>query len=297
MEFNKQRLLDNIDALIKQKNLKIGEVEKAVGLSTGYFSRMRKNETSDSAPSVDWIWRLAQYFDVSIEMLLGGDFSNATDNVQYLNRFLKKLIDSTDANKFEWTSISVSDIQKALVEGNTKAYPVISAKPIPDTKDKDYPIYHGDVYNYTSCESKIAEIDDGGILGAYGQYVHGPAYFAPFTNGNTIYLFRFTEDVASVSDYKDAKEIKPQTLYSLFLGYYVAINDPGDEQFIDPDDLEYELKFELVCASSNNEELKPALEMLYQSIHRHDHDIKIDSNTRSAIDEFMNPTQDDGMPF
>ena len=51
-EFNRQKLMENVNELIKEKGLKVGEVESAIGVSTGYISRLTKKET-DTAPSAD----------------------------------------------------------------------------------------------------------------------------------------------------------------------------------------------------------------------------------------------------
>lgn len=41
-EFDIQRLMDNINSIIQQKNIKIGEMESDIGVSPGYISRLTK---------------------------------------------------------------------------------------------------------------------------------------------------------------------------------------------------------------------------------------------------------------
>lgn len=101
MEFDKTRLMNNINLLIKEKNLKIGELENEMGVSTGYISRMAKSE-KESAPSVDFICKLAAKFEVSMDLLVGGDFEKANDNLKYMERFIHTLIDDTNAHVFDW---------------------------------------------------------------------------------------------------------------------------------------------------------------------------------------------------
>lgn len=101
MEFDKNRLMNNINILIKNKNLKIGELENELGVSTGYLSRMSKSE-KESAPSVDFICKLAAKLEVSIDSLVNGDFQHSNDNLYYMTRFLSSLTEDTDAHKFEW---------------------------------------------------------------------------------------------------------------------------------------------------------------------------------------------------
>ena len=40
MEFDRARLMNNINTLIKDKKIKIGELENSIGISTGYLSKI-----------------------------------------------------------------------------------------------------------------------------------------------------------------------------------------------------------------------------------------------------------------
>lgn len=84
LEFSRQKLAENITALMQQKKLRIGEVEQQIGISTGYLSKMLKKET-DAAPSTYIIWKFSKVLGVSTDMLIEGDFSQATDNLQCAN--------------------------------------------------------------------------------------------------------------------------------------------------------------------------------------------------------------------
>ena len=52
MEFDRARLMNNINTLIKDKNIKIGELENSIGISTGYLSKMSKAD-NESMPGID----------------------------------------------------------------------------------------------------------------------------------------------------------------------------------------------------------------------------------------------------
>lgn len=123
LEFSRQKLAENIMALIQQKKLRIGEVEQQIGISTGYLTKMLKKET-DSAPSTDIIWRLSKVLGVSTDMLIEGDFSKATDNLQYMRKFLYRLQSLTDTNELEWDRISISDVNEAL-RSESPSLPII----------------------------------------------------------------------------------------------------------------------------------------------------------------------------
>ena len=77
MEFDRSRLMNNITTLIKEKNIKIGELENSVGISTGYLSKMAKPE-NESMPGIDLIWKLAEKLGVSHRHL--GDLERGSSN-------------------------------------------------------------------------------------------------------------------------------------------------------------------------------------------------------------------------
>lgn len=111
MEFDRNRLMNNIATLIKEKNIKIGELENAVDISTGYLSKMTKPE-NESMPGIDLIWKLAEKLGVSVDMLVGGDFSKSNDNLLYLVKFLHELKLETDAHGINWSKFSSYDAVK-----------------------------------------------------------------------------------------------------------------------------------------------------------------------------------------
>lgn len=101
MEFDKNRLMNNINTLIKNKGLKVGAVETEVGISTGYLSRMSKSE-NDTMPGIDLVWKLAEKLEVSVDALVSGDFDKSNDNLFFIMDFLNSLIEDTNMHEFEW---------------------------------------------------------------------------------------------------------------------------------------------------------------------------------------------------
>lgn len=71
-EFDIQRLMDNINSIIQQKNIKIGEMESDIGVSPGYISRLTK-KGNGAATSADLIWKVAKYLGVSVDFLMDGN--------------------------------------------------------------------------------------------------------------------------------------------------------------------------------------------------------------------------------
>lgn len=104
MEFDRARLMNNINTLIKDKNIKIGELENSIGISTGYLSKMSKAD-NESMPGIDLIWKLAQKLGTSVDMLVGGDFGRSNDNLFQLIRVLDKMKKDTDLHNIEWRRV------------------------------------------------------------------------------------------------------------------------------------------------------------------------------------------------
>lgn len=68
MEKNKYQI---IQGLCKYKGITIAYLERELGLSNGQIKRWK-----DSAPSVDNAGKVAEYFNVSIEYLIGKENNN-----------------------------------------------------------------------------------------------------------------------------------------------------------------------------------------------------------------------------
>ena len=99
--FNKEKCISNIYQLAKEKGLKIGDLEKSVGVSTGYLSRLNKGENT-TVPSVDFIANVAEVLGVTVDALLNNDYSSPTPTEKYLLAFIDKLMSQTNADKLDW---------------------------------------------------------------------------------------------------------------------------------------------------------------------------------------------------
>lgn len=130
MDFNRQQLVDNIGSLIQQKGMKIGEVESAIGISTGYLSRLSK-DGNNSIPATDVTWKLARHLGVSTDALISGDFSAGTDNLSVLKRFLKKLTVQTVDGVVDWIPVTTKYVN-AVLKGDEDSFFLVKQK------DKDY---------------------------------------------------------------------------------------------------------------------------------------------------------------
>ena len=100
-EFDKTILLSNIYYLLKQNDLRVGELEQILGISTGYISRIAK-PGSDKKLSIDVVWKIAQIFGVSLRDLLETDLQIPNSNANMVAKFLIKLRQQTERNEIHW---------------------------------------------------------------------------------------------------------------------------------------------------------------------------------------------------
>ena len=281
-EFDKEQFIRNIDALIKQKHLKIGEVEKAAGLSAGYLSRYRKSE-SDAAPSVEWVWKLAQFLDVSVDLLISGNFDGATDNIQYLTKFIRELKQRTDDNEVEWSSHSIRSIQNAMELDDITHDGVL--------KKADEAVYQKDITEvlnssslFTTARSSNTMVYPGTKFNGKAR-VYGDAYELEFVPGTWVALYRLQTKLT------DNPLNIPEALLAWSENYSLFFRK-NEVSHYDPYEMsepEYEPVYSMICNTIDNRVLFSSLQALYQSIRRHETDVKISDETRTAIDAFLNP--------
>lgn len=97
-------LFMNIGTLIKKTGIKIGDVEKGLGVSAGYFSRVAKKQYKANI-SIDFLNRVSRFFDVSIDALLNANFEKFTAQETYLLNLVCKLIKLTESGEIYWKGI------------------------------------------------------------------------------------------------------------------------------------------------------------------------------------------------
>ena len=70
MNYDKNKLIDNIYAIAKKKNINIKDLETKANVSVGYFSRMLKDkENLKASPTVSTMLSVSEDLGVSIELL------------------------------------------------------------------------------------------------------------------------------------------------------------------------------------------------------------------------------------
>lgn len=103
-EFDNTMLARNINYLCKKNNIRIGDLERILGISTGYISRTAK-EKSGKRMSIDIAWRIARIFSVTLTALIETDLQVPNQNTALVAQFLDKLKARTERNDIEWENL------------------------------------------------------------------------------------------------------------------------------------------------------------------------------------------------
>lgn len=180
--FDKKRCIETIYALAKQKNIRIGDLEEAGGVSKGYLSRINK-EDSTSSPSIELLDSISRQLGVGIDFLVNYSTETLSPNEQFVMQFIDKLMRLTLAGKVEWL-VETSTVLNAENDAEV-ANPLVSVtKNFSDDANVWYDchVYHSAIY------------EDGGVD------VSGACYHASITGGATVYLNSVTYNVPKVGD-------------------------------------------------------------------------------------------------
>lgn len=96
------QLVENIKNLCNKNNITTSQLEKALNLSNGLISRWK-----DKTPTLERLLDIAQFFDVTIDSLIGTSTESEVDNkVTYLIRVLYQ---QTRNLKIKWNVLDINN--------------------------------------------------------------------------------------------------------------------------------------------------------------------------------------------
>lgn len=153
--FSNKIFFSNLETLKKRKGVKNSDIERSIGVSLGYLSRL-KGEDKDSIPSVQIISRIAEYFGISIDMLLYTDLSDET-NMGKIIKVLAKIEEDTKTRNVVWQ----------CGENNYSVFQYLSSQVFTHPDENDWSIYQR---TFTDESGEFAA-----FLGPYfiGEYSSG----------------------------------------------------------------------------------------------------------------------------
>ena len=99
--FDKELCFSNIRFYMKQKDEKIGQIEKKAGVRKGYMSRLDKPDNTTD-PSIQFVATAARMLDVSLDELLYSHPTEMSEAESVVRDYLRDLLEDTKDQKIRW---------------------------------------------------------------------------------------------------------------------------------------------------------------------------------------------------
>ena len=170
-ELNKKLLFENITFLLREKGMKIGELEKEAGVSPGYISR---SKDGTSKPGIEFIMKVAEVLDVSVDTLLNVNLNSLTPTEWYLITFIEKLKEDTVEDKLDWRRNSADSYNRLEADINGFVdHPLFSFEDFYEAGPAEYPervqrvvfVSHSfDCHTYINNDCFSLRMKNGAIL-------------------------------------------------------------------------------------------------------------------------------------
>lgn len=118
--FDKYLLFSNIRELLKNSDVKIGEIEKQAGCYPGYMSRLDKKDNT-TEPSVEFVMTAAKLLNTSMDLMTSCNLTDLNPTDRYLAEFFTKLNTDTLADKLDWGIHQADELNELrnVENGNT----------------------------------------------------------------------------------------------------------------------------------------------------------------------------------
>lgn len=291
-EFNRQVVIDNLMTLVQNSGMKIGEIEKKLGVSAGYISRLAKKE-NESALSAELLWKISRCFGVSVDTLVSEKMGQEDKMISYMRKFIARIVEKTNDGTMVWNPITVSQINSMLMGNSRMAFPVAYYRKAHFPKEApsvvDDPIR---IDNALACydDMKVVTAVAGGMI----VNPQGTVFWTRIGEGESakkLFLAPYCCDF----------EFGTEEYYELML----LDTDQEDEWMRRQGDEEYRPVIgigeippyvEEVCNTwaTSWDPVKNEMRDLYRIVRSHEHDIQLTNSVKSTIDLFM---QEDDLPF
>ena len=115
--FNKKLCFSNIRELLKNSDVKIGQIEREAGIKVGYVARLEKDDNS-AEPSMEFIMTASKMLKISIDTLVSIDLTDLTPSEKYLINFFDKLKLDTTNDKLDWLRTTAKELGPDEAEGH-----------------------------------------------------------------------------------------------------------------------------------------------------------------------------------
>ena len=281
--FSRQRVIDNINSLLQFQHRKVGDLEKALGVSTGYISRLSK-EGNDSTLGAEFVFKAACFFEVSADALIEVEFGKTDPMIRYIQRFIDKLAKGTETDEQKWTAIPTHRISDMLIGKAKIEFPVCCYKDTTFGQDEDEELTSENYFEYE--------------FGAYGHLKLVSAFYPSVVvpRGDVFHTKLGEEKELYLVQYYPEGSGDKELFYELMV---VDINK--EKQFNSPSNGASPVLNERdippyvfpVCNTMcpDWEPIQNEISNLYRTVSRSQMRIRLNPTVKSAIDEFMGGAQ------
>lgn len=290
-DFNRQNVIDNLMTLVQNSGMKVGEIEKKLGVSAGYLSRLSKKE-NESALSAEFLWKVSRVFGVSVDTLVNEHIGQEDKMIAYMRKFISKLTAKTSSGELVWTPVTVGQINNMLMGNTSVQFPVSyyhrANFPKEQPHETDDPIR---IDNALACygDMKVVSAVYGGIM----VNPQGSVYYTTISDGpdaKRLYLACYcTEGFTGAEEFLELmfvdSEMEAEWWNSLDSEYCPMYGKGDIPNYVE----EVCNTFATVWEPITNE-----MKDLYRTVKGHEDDIQLTTSVKSAIDLFM---ADDELPF
>jgi transcriptional regulator with XRE-family HTH domain len=108
-----KKIVNNIYAKAKELDVKIGDIEKEVPVSLGYFSRFLKDD-NHSIPSLESLYVAANKLNVTIDFLLLSNYAGMNEEELLMQNKISVLVSKTKNDEYCWNEITERKFYKHI---------------------------------------------------------------------------------------------------------------------------------------------------------------------------------------
>lgn len=247
--FDSKRFYENLTYYIKKTGKKVGELEATSGVSTGYISRLGKDNAPK--PSVEFILSASNALGISTDTLLRANCAEINETDDYLLAFIDKMNSETTDNKIKWEKEDRSLFELIMESAG-------------NNEDLIHPLF-GFTTHHNAVESDGEFFD----LTNYRFRSHY------FKDSNDIYDDCFNADIGNNA-----------VLYIMSVGKFFEGEKNFTDTALEIWILEKGKKPYFLCGNKNDK-LSSMIDTLYLSIKDYSSRPKLAESTKKIIDEFM----------
>ncbi len=259
--YDRSVMLSNISLLAKRQHKRIGDIETKSGVSTGYFSRLNR-EDNQASPSIETVCAIANALDVTVDDLVSIDFSKLNPTQEYLISFINKMIKDTQEDRIFWK--------------REEAYDLNRLEPDYDG-DVSHPLFFYETYKELNedgeDEEETSRVCFKSAAYGYRTEVWGNCFNVRLKNDVYIYVMFVGPMGCDDSERKYNEDVELWTY-----------NGNNREQ-------------QCICNSMGQTLYTKKLEKLYREIQASDSRPKIPKSLQYVIDAYMNDDLDDDPPL